>query len=152
MVSVCLPSDALLQHLPSYLGFSYLGHGVSLHGCSSKGWIHIKRERERERLFVFILLTSVFVLMLLKLCFFSVLHHENNVGQMVLIANSYGSQNKETHGAQSNHSPHATLMSREQEIIHTRCVSHWFWELFIATAKTDQYCNIKGVVGSEIAR
>ena len=36
MVSVCLPSDALLQHLPSYLGFSYLGHGVSLHGWSSK--------------------------------------------------------------------------------------------------------------------
>jgi len=33
---VCLPSDALLQHLPSYLGFSYLGRGVSLHGCSSK--------------------------------------------------------------------------------------------------------------------
>ena len=36
MVSVCLPSDALLQRLPSYLGFSYLGHGVSLHGCSIK--------------------------------------------------------------------------------------------------------------------
>ena len=36
MVSVCLPFDALLQHLLSYLGFSYLGHGVSLHGCSSK--------------------------------------------------------------------------------------------------------------------
>ena len=36
MVSVCLPSDALLQHLLSYLGFSYLGHGVSLHGYSSK--------------------------------------------------------------------------------------------------------------------
>ena len=36
MVSVCLPSDALLQHLPSYLGFSYLGCGVSVHGCSSK--------------------------------------------------------------------------------------------------------------------
>ena len=36
MVSVSLPSDALLQHLPSYLGFSYLGHGVSLHGCFSK--------------------------------------------------------------------------------------------------------------------
>ena len=32
----CLPSDALSQHLPSYLGFSYLGHGVSLHGCFSK--------------------------------------------------------------------------------------------------------------------
>ena len=36
MVSVCLPSDDLLQHLSSYLGFSYLGCGVSLHGCSSK--------------------------------------------------------------------------------------------------------------------
>ena len=36
MVSVCLPSDALLQHLPSYLGFSYLGCGLSLHGYSSK--------------------------------------------------------------------------------------------------------------------
>ena len=36
IVSVCLPSDALLQHPPSYLGFSCLGHRVSLHGCSSK--------------------------------------------------------------------------------------------------------------------
>ena len=36
MVSVFLPSDALLQHLPSYLGFSYLGCAVSLHSCSSK--------------------------------------------------------------------------------------------------------------------
>ena len=36
MVSVCLPSDALLKHLPSYLGFSYLGRWVSLHGYSSK--------------------------------------------------------------------------------------------------------------------
>ena len=36
MLSVCLPSDALFQHLPSYLGFSYLGRGVSPHGCSSK--------------------------------------------------------------------------------------------------------------------
>ena len=33
---MCLPSDALLQHLPSYLDFSYLGCGESLHGCSSK--------------------------------------------------------------------------------------------------------------------
>ena len=32
MVSVCLPS----QHPLSYLGFSYLGHGVSLRGCYSK--------------------------------------------------------------------------------------------------------------------
>ena len=36
MVSVCLPSDALSQYLPSYLGFSYLGRGVSLHCCYSK--------------------------------------------------------------------------------------------------------------------
>ena len=36
MVAVCLSSDALLPHLPSYLGFSYLGRGVSLYGCSSK--------------------------------------------------------------------------------------------------------------------
>ena len=36
MVSVCLLSDTLSQHLLSYLGFSYLGRGVSLHGCSSK--------------------------------------------------------------------------------------------------------------------
>ena len=33
---MCLPSDALLQHLPSYLDFSYFGRGVSLDGCSSK--------------------------------------------------------------------------------------------------------------------
>ena len=36
MVSVSLPSDALFQYLPSYLGFSYLGRGVSLPGRSSK--------------------------------------------------------------------------------------------------------------------
>ena len=36
VVSVCLPSDALSQCLLSYLVFSYLGCGVSLHGCSSK--------------------------------------------------------------------------------------------------------------------
>ena len=36
MVLVCLPSDALLQHLPSYLGFSYLARGVYFHRCSSK--------------------------------------------------------------------------------------------------------------------
>ena len=33
---MCLSSDALLQHLPSYSGFSYLVRGVSLQGCSSK--------------------------------------------------------------------------------------------------------------------
>ena len=33
---MCLPSDAVLQHLPSYVGFPYLGLGVSLHSCSSK--------------------------------------------------------------------------------------------------------------------
>ena len=36
MVSVCLPSDALLQYLPCSLGFSYLVRGAALHGCSSK--------------------------------------------------------------------------------------------------------------------
>ena len=36
MVAVCLPFDDLLQHLPSYLGFSYHGRWVSLHGFSSK--------------------------------------------------------------------------------------------------------------------
>ena len=33
---MCLPSDALLQNLPSYLVFSYLRLGISLHVCSSK--------------------------------------------------------------------------------------------------------------------
>ena len=36
VVSVHLPSDALSQRRLSYLGFSYLGRGVSFHGCSSK--------------------------------------------------------------------------------------------------------------------
>ena len=36
MVSVFLPSDAVLQQIPAYVGFSYLRCGVSLHGCSSK--------------------------------------------------------------------------------------------------------------------
>ena len=47
VVSVCLPSDALLQHLPSYLGFSYLGRGVSLHGCSSKAQLLLLTLDER---------------------------------------------------------------------------------------------------------
>ena len=33
---MCLPSVVLLQNLPPYLGFSYLGRGVSLHAGSSK--------------------------------------------------------------------------------------------------------------------
>ena len=36
MVSVFLPSDALLQYVLSYLAISYLGCVVSLHTCSSK--------------------------------------------------------------------------------------------------------------------
>ena len=36
MFSVSLPSDDVLQHLPSNMGFSYLGRGVSLDSCSSK--------------------------------------------------------------------------------------------------------------------
>ena len=36
MVSVCLPSAALLQHLPSYLGFSYLGVGYLFTAAPAK--------------------------------------------------------------------------------------------------------------------
>ena len=36
MVSVYLPSDALSQHLPSYLGFSDFGYGIALHSFPSK--------------------------------------------------------------------------------------------------------------------
>ena len=54
MVSVCLPSDALLQHLPSYLGFSYLGRGVSLHGCSSKAQLLLRTLDEGYHLTAYI--------------------------------------------------------------------------------------------------
>ena len=36
MVSVCLPSDALLQHLLSYLGFSYLDMGYLFMAAPAK--------------------------------------------------------------------------------------------------------------------
>ena len=36
MISVCLPSDALTQYLPSYLGFSYLGRKRYLGVISSQ--------------------------------------------------------------------------------------------------------------------
>ena len=36
MVLMCLPPDALSQHLLSYSSLYYLGRGVSLHSCSSK--------------------------------------------------------------------------------------------------------------------
>ena len=36
MVSVCLPSDALLQHSPPYLGFSYLGVGYLFMAAPAK--------------------------------------------------------------------------------------------------------------------
>ena len=36
MISQCLLADALSQHLPSYMGFSYLGREVSLHSYCSK--------------------------------------------------------------------------------------------------------------------
>ena len=45
---MCLPSDALLQDLPSYLGFSYLGRGVSLHGYSSKAQPLLQQYVNRE--------------------------------------------------------------------------------------------------------
>ena len=36
---MCLPSDALLQHVPSYLGFSYLGRGASPLGRCFSPWM-----------------------------------------------------------------------------------------------------------------
>ena len=47
MVLVCLPSDALSQHLPSYLCFSYLGHAISLHCASSKAQLLLLTLDER---------------------------------------------------------------------------------------------------------
>ena len=47
MISVCLPFDTLLQHLPSHLGFSCLGRGLSLHGCSSKAQLLLLTLDER---------------------------------------------------------------------------------------------------------
>ena len=55
MVSVCLPSDALSQHLLSYLGFSYLGCGVYLHSCSSK----VQPLLDIGNLFLFFMCVSV---------------------------------------------------------------------------------------------
>ena len=37
------------QHLPSYLGFSYLGRGVSLHGCSSKAQLLLLTLEQKQR-------------------------------------------------------------------------------------------------------
>ena len=50
--------SALLQHLPSYLGFFYLRRGICLHSCSSKaqlllltlGGIGGRRRRGRQRM------------------------------------------------------------------------------------------------------
>ena len=50
MVSVCLPSDALSQHLPYDLGFSYLGRGVSLHSYSSKAQPLLRTLKEGDLL------------------------------------------------------------------------------------------------------
>ena len=47
VVSVCLPSDALSQHLPCYLSFSYVGRVVSLHSSSSKGQLLLLTLDER---------------------------------------------------------------------------------------------------------
>ena len=84
MVSVGLPSDTLLQHLPSYLAFSYLGRGVPPHGCSSKvqpllltldeGCLHTAAPPDLEREFVVICYDSpkklicMCVLSYFKLC------------------------------------------------------------------------------------
>ena len=57
--SACLSSDAFSQHLRSYWDFSYLGCGVSLHGCSSKAQL---------------LLLTLDVGYLLATCCFSAMH------------------------------------------------------------------------------
>ena len=48
MVSVCLPSDALLQHLPSYLGFSYLGRGRNINNLKYADDTTLMAESEEE--------------------------------------------------------------------------------------------------------
>ena len=45
MVSVCLPSDALLQHLPSYLGFS--GGKPLQYSCFENPMNSMKRQKDR---------------------------------------------------------------------------------------------------------
>ena len=47
MVSVCLPSDALLQHLPSYMGFSYLGHGSFMYDLNQIPYDYTVEVRNR---------------------------------------------------------------------------------------------------------
>ena len=59
MVSVCLPSDALLKHLPSYLGFSYLERRVSFHGYSSKAQLLLLTLDERYLLTAAILTFNI---------------------------------------------------------------------------------------------
>ena len=48
MVSVCLPPDALLQHLPSYLGFSYLGRGRNINNLKYADDTTLMAESEEE--------------------------------------------------------------------------------------------------------
>ena len=48
MIMLCVSALwCLLQHLPSYLGFSYLGRGVSLHGCSYYKELECKSRKSR---------------------------------------------------------------------------------------------------------
>ena len=48
VVSVCLPPDALLQHLPSYLGFSYLGRGRNINNLKYADDTTLMAESEEE--------------------------------------------------------------------------------------------------------
>ena len=51
IVSVCLPSDPLSLHLPSYLGFSYLGCGVAPLGhCPWRGVAFIYKLQHKNSL------------------------------------------------------------------------------------------------------
>ena len=44
---MCLPSDALFQHLPSYMGFSYLGHGSFRYDLNQIPYDYIVEVRNR---------------------------------------------------------------------------------------------------------
>ena len=54
--------SAFLQHLPSYLGFFYLGRGVSLHGCPSKAQL------------LLLTLDECFVVFIARYIFFTVIN------------------------------------------------------------------------------
>ena len=74
MVSVCLPSDALLQHLPSYLDFSYLGMGYLFTAAPAK---HSRCSLPWKRAIGYSYLLLVFILSYLTGTFRFFFWHQN---------------------------------------------------------------------------